>query len=227
MEKPSFPNVLVELGKHSKAVTTLLTRIRDRDTKCEVFVNCSDRLCRLLVEEGVSHSALAESRVITTPTDMTFAGLELAHPLSEACVVSIMRSGDIIAEAFKQVFPAVSIGKVLIQRLEHTLDKQSQVHYVKLPPDVAQKRVVFLVDPMLATGGSAANCLQVLRDLHKVQLSRVVFLNIISCPEGLTRLAQDFPEVKIVTCAVDLRLNADKYICPGLGDYGDRYYSTH
>lgn len=222
-----FPTVLAELGRHSKAVAVLLTRIRDRDTPCDAFVTCSDRLCRLLVEEGVAHSALAEPRVVTTPTNMPFSGLALARPLSDACVVSIMRSGDIIAEAFKQVFPEVPVGKVLIQRLENTLDKQSQVHYVKLPPNIASKRVVFLVDPMLATGGSAANCLQVLRDLHKVPLNRVVFLNIISCPEGLTRLARDFPEVRIVTCAVDDGLNADKYICPGLGDYGDRYYNTH
>lgn len=220
------PNVLAVLSDHSKAVIALLTRIRAADTNCQNFVQLSNRVCHMLVEEGVANSPMAVETTVQTPTQHAFTGLQTPMEMTDCCVISIVRSGDIIADVFKQLHPSTPVGKVLIQRLEHTEDKRSELKWQKIPPNIAQKRTVFVVDPMLATGGSAINCFKVLRDLHGVSPSNIVFLNIISCPEGLHRLQHEFPEVKIVTCDIDAELDADKYICPGVGDYGDRYYDT-
>ena len=92
------------------------------------------------------------------------------------------------------------------------------------PKDIAE-RFVILVDPMLATAGSAKMALSVLKD-SGVQMDNVMFLNLICAPEGLDALRVDYPEVHIVTGAIDERLNEHRFIVPGLGDYGDRYYQT-
>mmetsp|Transcript_664 Transcript_664/g.939 ORF Transcript_664/g.939 Transcript_664/m.939 type:complete len:88 (-) Transcript_664:99-362(-) len=85
---------------------------------------------------------------------------------------------------------------------------------------------VLLCDPMLATGGSAILALEVLVDKYKVDPNRIVFANMICAPEGLKALSNSYPQVKVVTACVDERLNDDKYIVPGLGDYGDRFFNT-
>jgi uracil phosphoribosyltransferase len=85
---------------------------------------------------------------------------------------------------------------------------------------------VVLCDPMLATGGSSMTALHTLVKEYGVKPERIVFANVISCPEGLDALAKDFPEVKIVTAWVDDGLNEEKFILPGLGDYGDRFFNT-
>jgi uracil phosphoribosyltransferase len=85
---------------------------------------------------------------------------------------------------------------------------------------------VILCDPMLATGGSSMTALHTLVDDFKVKPERIVFANVISCPEGLDALAKEFPDVKIVTAWVDEGLNEEKFILPGLGDYGDRFFNT-
>jgi uracil phosphoribosyltransferase len=99
-------------------------------------------------------------------------------------------------------------------------------YYTKLPPGIAGHRVL-LCDPMLATGGSALAALRVLcGDPHRVPPSRICFVNLLSCPEGLRAVHEAFPEVTIVTAMIDQGLNDDKYIVPGLGDFGDRFYGT-
>jgi uracil phosphoribosyltransferase len=113
-------------------------------------------------------------------------------------------------------------GKILIQRDEATA--QPKLYYSKLPPDVATRNIL-LCDPMLATGGSAKCALQVLVDAG-VPPARIIFINVVSCPEGIELLHAAFPEVTIVTGEIDPILDEHKYIVPGLGDYGDRYYGT-
>ena len=85
---------------------------------------------------------------------------------------------------------------------------------------------VLLCDPMLATGGSARMALGKLVEVHKMDVGRVVFCNVITCPEGLRAMTEVYPGVKIVTACVDQRLNGEKFIVPGLGDYGDRFFNT-
>ncbi|GBG30714.1 Uracil phosphoribosyltransferase [Hondaea fermentalgiana] len=161
------------------------------------------------------------------PTTVSVVPGRAATALSaagEICIVSIVRSGDILAEAVRRLNPAASTGKILIQRDENDPEKKAQLLYSKLPPHIKERKVV-LCDPMLATGGSAIRALRVLQDAG-VQPSNVTFFNVISCPQGLQALADAFPQVAIVTLAVDPGLNDDKFIVPGLGDFGDRYFGT-
>jgi len=127
-------------------------------------------------------------------------------------------------EAVRKIVPGVPVGKILIQRDESHQDKQPRLYYSKLPGDI-HKRSVILVDPMLGSGGTVTRAIDVLRQAG-VDEKSILFLNVVSCPEGIHRLHEEYPNVRMVTCSVDPYLNDNKYIAPGLGDFGDRYYAT-
>lgn len=176
--------------------------------------------CSVLAEEGLAQTSDSKPTVIETPCGF-YEGRTMGDP-EKLAIVSIVRGGDSLLEAVRSKTPGSSTGKILIQRDETDPEKRPKLFYSKLPPDV-RDRYVMLVDPMLATGGSACKAIEVLKEAG-VRESNIMFLNVVSCPEGLHRLYAQFPRVKVVTAAVDLKLNADKYIVPGLGDYGDRYF---
>lgn len=193
--------------------------IRDEDTPHQVFAEHASRLMRLLAEEGIALLPKTP-RTVMTPTG-EYAGVDLPDA-SAVCAVSIVRAGDALLDAVRAVWPAVSVGKILIQRDESTAEPH--VYYSKLPKRVDQKHVL-LCDPMLATGGSAIAAIRILIAAG-VRAERIFFLNVLTCPEGIAALTSAHPEVSIVTCAIDERLNERKFIVPGLGDFGDRFYGT-
>lgn len=134
-------------------------------------------------------------------------------------------TGDAILEAFRRILPGASTGKILIQRDELSPTKNAQLFYAKLPPGLARKDHVLLVDPMVATAGSVITAIRCLIAAG-CREEQIVFVNLVSCPEGLRRLHAAYPKVQVVTAAVDPELNASSYIVPGLGDMGDRYFGT-
>ncbi len=142
------------------------------------------------------------------------------------CAVSIIRSGDALVESFRECLPGISVGKILIQRNEESIQKEAKYYYSKMPKDVGEMDII-LCDPMLATGGSAKAAIEVLVEEYKINTNRIIFANMISCPEGLKALGDTYPEIKVVSACIDDRLNEDKYIVPGLGDYGDRFFNTN
>lgn len=204
--------------KMTPQLRVLLTLIRDKKTKREDFIFYADRIIRLLVEEGLNFLP-TRSKIIITPTGARFKGQEF---IGKICAVSILRSGEAMESAVRDVCKKIRIGKILIQRDEDTAEPK--LFYVKLPPNIA-KRYVFLLDPMLATGGSAVTAIQALKE-RGVKEGKIIFLNLISCPEGLKKVMSEFPKVRIITAAIDNRLNKKFYIIPGLGDFGDRYFGT-
>jgi uracil phosphoribosyltransferase len=137
---------------------------------------------------------------VTTPTGTTYDG-EIIDP-SSIVAVSIIRAGDALLECFSRVAPEAQVGKILIQRDEST--KQPVLFYSKLPL-LANKHVV-LVDPMLATGGSAKAAIQVLLDNGATE-ERITFFNVLSCPEGIACILTAFPKMRIITGAIDDGLN--------------------
>ena len=205
----------------SRALRMLFTKVRASDTQCAEFVHTSNRLMGLLAEEALAH--LASDVSVETPCG-TYAGLAPPAP-SDLAAISIMRAGDSLLRAVRKVIPGIPCGKVLIQRNEDTPDKRAEQSYAKLPVGLKDKKAVLLVDPMLATGGSVCRAISELVSAG-VAPERIVFINVVCCPEGLQRLEKAWPQVTIVTAAVDERLNSAKYIVPGLGDFGDRYYGT-
>jgi uracil phosphoribosyltransferase len=206
---------VLNLNEQMKSVMTV---VRDSTTNREDFVFYADRLVRFVVEEGLSLCPYKEVK-IKTNTDSEYTGLNFGSPI---CGVSIVRAGESMEAALLQCCRSVRIGKILIQRNEETAEPV--LMYSKLPQDI-HKRTVMLLDPMLATGGSAMTAIKVLLDNHVPQ-NQIIFVNLISCPEGLDALTTKYPEVKIVTAECDTHLNEKKYIIPGCGDFGDRYFGT-
>jgi len=204
----------------SPAITMLFTIIRDKRTTQKDYVQASDRLMAILAEEGLARLPCCTEVQIETPCG-PYTGLK-PPPTEKICAVDIVRSGGILLEAVRKVAPDSKTAKILIQRNEETAEPE--LFYSKLPPSI-ENLIVILCDPMLATGGSAVMAVEVLKKAG-VKEDSILFINVVSCPEGLKRLAKDVPGVKILTAACDSHLNEQKFIVPGLGDFGDRYYGT-
>ena len=191
--------------------------IRDRNTKRGDFIFYSNRIIRLLVEEGLNHLPVIPHD-ISTPVGRSYAGVKFEGKI---CGVSIMRAGEAMEQGLRDCCRSVRIGKILIQRDEATA--MPRLFYDKLPEDI-KDRWVLLLDPMLATGGSALMAIEVLRS-RGVPEERILFLNVIASPEGVANFAQKYPKVRVVTAFVDSGLDDKNYIVPGLGDFGDRFFT--
>lgn len=214
------PNLVISPAQ--KVHRLLFTKMRDASTCSKDFVQYSKRAMRILAEDALAEFD-ATKTTITTPCG-SFEGLIGPEP-TNITAVSIMRSGDSLSDVIRDIEPAVRVGKILIQRDESTKEKTAKLFYSKLPPDIANHHVL-LCDPMLATGGSAITAIEVLVNQYHVPKNQIVFANMICSPEGLRAMEQKYPEVKIVTAIVDESLNDDKFIVPGLGDFGDRFYNS-
>ncbi|KAG5362605.1 Uracil phosphoribosyltransferase [Yarrowia sp. B02] len=209
---PSNVNVLPQ----TRQLLGLYSIIRDKNTSRSDFIFYSDRIIRLLVEEGLNQLPVTD-KLVKTPTGAEFKGLAFEGKI---CGVSIMRAGESMEQGLRDCCRSVRIGKILIQRDEETA--QPSLFYDKLPEDISS-RYVFLLDPMLATGGSAMMAVEVLI-ARGVPQERILFLNLIASPEGIAAFAEKFPNVQIITGVIDDGLDENKWIQPGLGDFGDRYY---
>lgn len=213
---PALPPNAARLPQTAQ-LDALLTIIRDASTTRSDFIFYSDRIIRLLVEEGLNHLPTVPKTVMT-PTGFSYSGVDFQGRI---CGVSILRAGEAMEAGLRECCRSVRIGKILIQRDEETA--KPKLFYAKLPEDIAE-RWVLLLDPMLATGGSAIKAIEVLCE-NGVKKEQILFLNLIASPEGLNNMYSQYPEVKVISAWVDDRLDEKSYIIPGLGDYGDRYYS--
>lgn len=176
--------------------------IRDKNTQRADFIFYSNRIIRLLVEEGLNHLPVVEHE-ITTPVGRQYSGVQFQGKI---CGVSIMRAGEAMEQGLRDCCRSVRIGKILIQRDEETC--MPKLFYDKLPEDIAD-RWVLLLDPMFATGGSATMAVEVLMS-RGVPEDRICFLNVIASPEGITGFAERFPKLRVVTAFVDQGLDEKK-----------------
>ena len=181
---------------------------------------------RLLAEEAITYLPTSPL-TITTPTNAKYEGqLSLADTNPDSiCAVSIVRAGDSLLESVREILPGIRVGKIWIQRNESSKTKEAVHSSTKLPRGINNQHVI-LCDPMLATGGSSITALRILVNEYGVDPSKIIFANVISCEEGIEAVFKSFPDIKIVTCFIDDGLNEDKFIMPGLGDYGDRFFNT-
>eukprot|EP00796_Vickermania_ingenoplastis_P007186 gene7186-5048_t len=202
----------------------LFTLIRNRETERSDFVFYSERIMRLVVEAALCLIPVEPCNVIT-PTGTVFKGV---RPDDHGIMgVSILRAGESMERVLREMCRGIRIGKILVQRNEKSDDKRpdERFNYSKMPKDVDERRVL-LLDPMCATGGSAAKAVDILMSEYGVKEQNILFLNLVSAPAGLKRFTSQYPEIQIITAAIDDELNEDKYIVPGLGDFGDRYFGT-
>lgn len=192
----------------------LLSGLRDKTTPPETFRRLSWTLTTMLVLEA-TRDIRSEEQAVTTPIKVT-TGRVLAEGLA---VVPVLRAGLGMLEPVVQLFPDVAVGYIGLERNESTAIARS--YYSKLPD--LSNRYTLCVDPMLATGGSAAQAVSLIKG-HGAQ--KVVMVCIVAAPEGVAKLQEAHPEIEIFTASLDEGLNEKYYIVPGLGDYGDRLYGT-
>ncbi|CAH9143543.1 unnamed protein product [Cuscuta epithymum] len=193
------------------------TLIRDSQTTKHDFVFYADRLIRLVVEHGLGHLPFTEKQVIT-PTGSVYTGVDFCKRL---CGVSVIRSGESMENALRACCKGIKIGKILIHREG---DNGQHLVYEKLPHDIAERQVL-LLDPILGTGNSAVQAISLL--IKKgVPECNILFLNLISAPQGVHVVCKRFPRIKIVTSEIETGLNEDYRVIPGMGEFGDRYFGT-
>lgn len=196
-------------------VKHLLTRLRDEQTEPARFRAYTRQLTFLLAIEATRGIPVVTGTV-QTPLEPTEG-----HTLAKTVVaVPILRAGLGMLEPITDLFPDVRVGYVGLERDEQTAI--ARAYYRKLPP--LEDSRVLLLDPMLATGGSAAQALDV---LFEAGARDVAHICVVATPEGVQTLDSRYPEVEIYTASLDRGLNAQKYILPGLGDFGDRLYGTN
>ncbi len=192
-----------------------LTHLRDKTTEPSLFRLLTKRLTVLLAIEATQTLAL-KSRTIETPLE-TLGSPVLDDPL---VAVPILRAGLGMLDPIVEFFPEVSVGYIGLERDHATAVASS--YYAKLPP-VMTGRTTLVLDPMLATGGSAS---QAIATIKAAGAGRVLMLCIVAAPEGVQTLNAAHPDVEIYTAGLDRALDSRKYILPGLGDFGDRLYGT-
>ncbi|NIA11967.1 MAG: uracil phosphoribosyltransferase [Nitrospiraceae bacterium] len=192
-----------------------LTLMRDRTTSTKEFRELVKEVSALMVYEISRNMSLKETD-IETPIEKTKGKLLK----DEVAIIPILRAGITMADGIIDLIPTAKVGHVGLYRDPDTLEPVE--YYCKLPKHVERYKV-FLVDPMLATGGSAVKAIQVIKEKGAKNIS---FVCLISAPEGLDRLSKAFPEISIYTISIDKYLNSHGYIVPGLGDAGDRLFGT-
>ncbi len=192
-----------------------LTILRDKNTTTEMFVRHSAVVSQILILEATKNLKM-ENHPIETPITQT-NGLQIRESL---VFVPVLRAGISMLIPAREFLPWVSVGFIGLERDENTA--KAREYYQKFPHDLDRKHVLVL-DPMLATGGSLINTIHALQEKGAHKISAVC---IVAAPEGIEALHTQFPDVDIYTAAIDSNLNDVKYIVPGLGDYGDRYFGT-
>ncbi len=192
-----------------------LTILRDVRTGTSGFRAAMRRIATILAYHALMELPLREFE-IDTPIEPT-TGYDIDE---EIIVVPILRAGLGLTEALLDFIPNAKVGHLGMYRDEAT---HEPVDYYSNIPAGIEKGLVLVVDPMLATGGSANDALTFLKEKGAQQLR---FISLISAPEGLARLEEEHPDVQIITSAIDEKLNDDAFIVPGLGDAGDRYFGT-
>lgn len=192
----------------------LLLSLRDRRTPPAVFRSLTKRLTALLMVEASTDLA-TRPETVDTPLEET-QGRLLMQPI---VVVPILRAGLGMLEAVVELFPEVRVGYLGLERDEATF--QPSEYYLKLPR--LDDAATFVLDPMLATGGSARAALDAVKAAGAPWVRMV---SIVAAPEGVKTLDHAHPDVDIVTASVDSGLNNSAYIVPGLGDFGDRLFGT-
>jgi uracil phosphoribosyltransferase len=198
-------------------VDDYITRIRDRRTSYLDFRLYVDKLSFMLAYETARELSL-KSRKIKTPL-CDFDGCEVTEDI---VLVPILRAGLGLLNGFNRVYPNAMVSHIGIYRNEENL--QPVKYYFKFPRLRSKRNtIVYILDPMLATGGSA-EC--TVSELKKIGVKKIIIASLVCAPEGVTEIGRKHKDVKVYTCALDKKLNKSGYIVPGLGDAGDRLFGT-
>ena len=209
-----YENVVIfnhPLIKHKIAI------LRDENTSTKIFRELIEEITMLMTFESFKEGVPTTVKMVKTPLE------ECQQDVVEdnaVAIVPILRAGLGMVSGIQNLFPSARVGHIGMYRDEETLEPKE--YYCKLPDGIEDK-FVLLVDPMLATGGSACDAIDLLK---KRGCKNIRFMAIIGAPEGVSKVAEAHPDVKIFVSTLDRQLNENGYILPGLGDAGDRLFGT-
>jgi len=193
-----------------------LAILRDKKTGTKEFREIISEIASILCYEAMKDVKLKKVKIKTPIEEMEIGKLEE----DKYAFIPILRAGMGMLDGVIRIVPNVKVGHIGMYRDEKTY--QPVNYFFKVPKEI-EKKEVFLLDPMLATGGSAIDAIDILKEKG---VKKIKFLCIISAPEGIEAVTKKHPDVKIYTAHIDRELNDNKYICPGLGDAGDRIFGT-
>ena len=193
-----------------------LAIIRNKETNTKQFRDIIGELATLMAYESFK-DVPTEEITVETPLEVT---KQTVVKENSVAIVPILRAGLGMVDGILSLFPAAKVGHIGLYRNEETLEPQE--YYCKLPVGI-DKKVVMIVDPMLATGGSACDAISMLK---KRGCKTIKLMSIIAAPEGVEKVAETHPDVEVYVSTLDRCLNENGYILPGLGDAGDRIFGT-
>lgn len=210
----NYDNVVIfdhPLIRHKIAI------LRDEKTSMKEFRELVEEITTLMTYESLKDDVPTTEIEVKTPLETCKQQVVKDNAIA---IVPILRAGLGMVNGVHVLFPSARVGHIGMYRDEETLEPQS--YYCKLPADIEDK-LVLVVDPMLATGGSACDAIKLLKERG---CKHIKFMAIIGAPEGVSRVAETYPDVKIYVSTLDRCLNENGYILPGLGDAGDRLFGT-
>ncbi len=193
-----------------------LAILRNKNTSVKEFRELINEIAGLMCYEATRNLPTVEVEV-ETPVAVARCRMLSGKKLA---IIPILRAGLGMVDAMVDLIPSAKIGHIGLQRNPETHEPEE--YYCKLPEDI-ENRQVFVVDPMLATGGSAVAAIDFLK---KRGCRNIIMMNVIGCPEGIKRVTEAHPDVELYLAACDEKLNDHAYIIPGLGDAGDRIFGT-
>ena len=208
----NMENVIIQ---RDPIVTDALAHLRDKATDTKRFRKYADSISYQLLGAAVSENDLEEKEIETPLTKTTTQVFR-----QNFVFITILRAGLAMLPAVFKIFPSIPVGFVGLKRDEKTAIAHE--YYANVPA-INSETIVLLADPMLATGGSMISAI---RKINLYNPKEIRLISIVCAPEGIAAVHNEFPNIKIVTAAVDSQLNDKKYIVPGLGDFGDRYFCT-
>lgn len=204
-------------NRHEGLKEALLTILRDKETDHSSFRTAADKLSYLLTADVAEHL-----ETVSIPIETPLARMQGTLLMYDIVLVPIMRSGLALLHSFMRMFETSRVGFIVVQRDEKTA--LPHLFYSKMP-ELNNNTQIIILEPMVATGGSVLEALKIITDMG-VPNDRIIIVSIVCATEGLRRVQEEFPGVTHIYAAEDPQLNARKYIVPGLGDFGDRYFGT-
>lgn len=204
--------------KPTKYEEILISQLRSTESSTEQFRIVSEKLGDVLVGKVVECLPTKNIEVQTPLTKCQGKAFT-----SKVELVSIMRSGDALLDTFRKHFTDANISKILVQRDEKTA--KPLFKYMKISPEIASGHSVVITEPMIATGGTLEMVITLLKEKGVLE-ENIIIASICAAPEGIVFLSEKFPRIKVVMTALDEKLDERKFIVPGLGDFGDRFFGT-
>lgn len=199
-----------------------LSVIRDKNTTAEVFRSAIRRITYLLFYKATED---LEIENINIQTPLETCECKRLTSQKEIIIAPILRAGLIFSDIANEILPFATVRHIGMYRDEETLTPVWYYNKIPVEFDYPENKIILLLDPMLATGNSALDSIKLFTNKNVPQ-KNIRFISLISAPEGLENVSSKYPDVKIITAAVDRCLNENGYIVPGLGDAGDRIFNT-